>query len=81
MTVSKFFSVNVMVAISITSLVEHPFEAVIEILKTRFGEIPDSITATLDSREDALTLKTLLKEAVLAPSLEAFQGLLERERS
>ena len=56
-------------------------EAVIEILKTWFGEIPDSITATLDSMEDALTLKTLLKEAVLAPSLEAFQGLLERERS
>ena len=56
-------------------------EAVIEILKTRFGEIPDLITATLDSMEDALTLKTLLKEAVLAPSLEAFQGLLERERS
>ena len=47
-------------------------EAILEILKTRFDSIPESLTDAVNALEDPGYLKDLLKDAVTTPSLEAF---------
>jgi hypothetical protein len=53
-------------------------EAVLEILKTRFGRIPASLSSTVNGLEDLSILKDLLKEAVTTASIEAFEATLKR---
>jgi len=52
-------------------------EAVLDVLDTRFGIIPPALVSAINAMEDQSNLKRLLKEAVLTPSPEAFQRLLE----
>jgi len=53
-------------------------EAVIEILKARFGGIPAALTSVVNGLDDQAVLKGLLKEAVTTPSIEAFEAALKR---
>jgi hypothetical protein len=53
-------------------------EAVLEILKTRFGRIPASLSSAVNGLEDPTILKDLLKEAVTTASIEAFEATLKR---
>ena len=48
-------------------------EDIIEILKTRFKNVPGSIVTALNSTEDLSLLKDLLKKAVTITSLDEFQ--------
>lgn len=53
-------------------------EAVLDILKTRFAEVPSSTMAAINAIEDLSILKRLLKQAVTVDSPEAFTEALER---
>jgi hypothetical protein len=53
-------------------------EAVLEILKTRFGIIPTTLSSAVNGLEDPTTLKDLLNKAVTTPSLAAFEETLKR---
>jgi hypothetical protein len=53
-------------------------EAVLEILKTRFGRIPASLSSAVNGLDDPSILKNLLKEAVTTASIEAFEATLKR---
>ena len=53
-------------------------EAVIEILKARFGGIPAALTSVVNGLDDQAVLKGLLKEAATTPSIEAFEAALKR---
>ena len=55
-------------------------EDVVEILKTRFASVPDSIEMMINQMNDLAALRSLLKKAVTVESPEAFQVLLESER-
>jgi len=52
-------------------------EAVLDVLETRFGEAPGTITSALAAMQDPLALKRLHKAAVIIGSLEAFLRLVE----
>ena len=54
-------------------------EAVVEILKTRFHVVPDTIESMINQMNDLAALKSLLKKAVTIESPEAFQALLKSE--
>jgi hypothetical protein len=58
-------------------IVRRSREAVLEILKTRFGRIPTSLTSAVNAIEDPANLKSLLKQAVTTPSIEDFQKTLK----
>ncbi|NET56117.1 MAG: hypothetical protein F6K47_08065 [Symploca sp. SIO2E6] len=47
-----------------------------EVLEVRFGEVPDTITQQIYKIEDAVMLKTLLRQAITIESLTQFQQLL-----
>ena len=51
-------------------------EAILDVLDTRFGEVPDSIRDRINSLGSEPTLKTLLRRAARASSLEEFQAAL-----
>ena len=51
-------------------------EAILDVLDTRFGEVPDSIRDRINSLGSEPTLKTLLRRAARASSLEEFQATL-----
>jgi hypothetical protein len=51
-------------------------EAIIDVLDTRFGQVPDSIREQINSLGSEPTLKTLLRRAARASSLEEFQAAL-----
>jgi hypothetical protein len=54
-------------------------ESVIEVLETRFENVPESITNTLNQINDLQPLKQLHKKAILIESLESFSHLLSSE--
>ena len=54
-------------------------ESVIEVLETRFNEIPDSMANTLNNINDINRLKQLHKQALLIESLASFESLLSSE--
>jgi predicted transposase YdaD len=47
-------------------------EDILEALATRFGKVPAEVGERVQALQDEATLKRLLRQAVLAPSLEAF---------
>jgi predicted transposase YdaD len=55
-------------------------EAVLEVLRRRFGRVSRLLAQRLRSIEDLPTLKRLVGEAVVTPSLGAFLALLPGRR-
>ncbi|MBD2628228.1 transposase [Trichormus variabilis] len=51
-------------------------DSVIEVLETRFGELPTSIIDKVNNLNDSSVLKTLLKRAIAIPSIAEFEQLL-----
>jgi flagellar biosynthesis/type III secretory pathway protein FliH len=51
-------------------------DSVIEVLETRFGEVPTSIIDAVNNINDLSQLKTLLKGAIAIPSISEFEQLL-----
>jgi hypothetical protein len=51
-------------------------DAAIEVLATRFGEVPNSYVETINAIDDPAVLKTLLKRAVAIDSIAQFQEVL-----
>jgi hypothetical protein len=51
-------------------------EAIIDVLDTRFGQVPDSVRERVNALCSEPTLKNLLRRAVRTPSLEEFQSAL-----
>lgn len=49
----------------------------IEVLETRFSEVPTSIIDAVNNINDSSLLKTLLKQAISIPSISDFQQLLD----
>ncbi|QIR36892.1 transposase [Tolypothrix sp. PCC 7910] len=58
-------------------IVENARESVIEVLETRFGEVPTAIVEAINAIEEPSVLKTLLKRAIAIPSTAEFQQLLD----
>jgi hypothetical protein len=61
----------------IQGLVQDAQELVVEALEERFGSVPVSVKRKVMAIEDREVLKTLLREAIRARSLRAFQKKLE----
>lgn len=55
-------------------------EGIMEVLETRFKIVPQPITQIINSVNDLVILKGLLKEAVKTASLEEFRQALEKAR-
>lgn len=51
--------------------------SVIEVLETRFGEVPSSIVEVVNRIDESAVLKMLLKRAIAIPSTTEFQQILE----
>jgi len=51
-------------------------DSVIEVLETRFGEVPITIINAVNNINDSSVLKTLLKRAISIPSLAEFEQFL-----
>lgn len=51
-------------------------DSVIEVLETRFGEVPITIINAVNNINDSSVLKTLLKRAISIPPLAEFQQFL-----
>jgi hypothetical protein len=58
-------------------IVQNGRENVIEVLETRFGEVPNSIVEAINSINDPSLLKTLLKSAIAISSTTDFQQVLD----
>lgn len=58
-------------------IIENARESVIEVLDTRFGEVPTSIVEAINRIDELSVLKTLLKRAIAIPSTTEFQQLLD----
>ncbi|BAY90942.1 MULTISPECIES: hypothetical protein [unclassified Tolypothrix] len=58
-------------------IIETARESVIEVLETRFGEVPNTIVEAINAIEEPSVLKTLHKRAIAIPSTTEFQQLLE----
>lgn len=56
---------------------QNAFEAVVEALTVRFDSIPPELLAALNQISDVKRLKELLREAILAGSLEEFEHAVE----
>jgi hypothetical protein len=61
----------------IQGLVQEAQELVVEALEERFGSVPVSVKKKVMAIEDRGFLKALLREAIRAKSLRAFQKKLE----
>jgi hypothetical protein len=57
-------------------ILQNAREAILDVLDTRFGEVPDSIRDRINSLGSEPTLKKLHRRAILTPSLEEFQAAL-----
>ena len=57
-------------------IVQTAREAILDVLDTRFGQVPDSLRERVNALCSEPTLKNLLRRAVRTPSLEAFQAAL-----
>ncbi|MFM6282999.1 MAG: transposase, partial [Dolichospermum sp.] len=51
-------------------------DSVIEVLETRFGQVPITIINAVNNINDSSVLKTLHKRAISIPSLAEFEQLL-----
>ena len=49
------------------------------LLETRFGSIPPTVSAGLEQAREEIKLDRLVKQAVLCPSLPAFEEALRQE--
>ncbi len=58
-------------------IVQNARENVIEVLETRFGEVPNSIVEAINEINEPSLLKTLLKSAIAIPSTTEFQQVLD----
>ena len=57
-------------------ILQNAREAILDVLDTRFGQVPDSIRDRINALGSEPTLKTLLRRAARASSLEEFQAAL-----
>jgi hypothetical protein len=51
-------------------------EAILDVLDTRFGEVPGSVRERINALGSERNLKDLHRRAILTPSLEEFQATL-----
>jgi hypothetical protein len=51
-------------------------EAILDVLDTRFGEVPGSVRERINAIGSERNLKDLHRRAILTPSLEEFQAAL-----
>ncbi|WP_339376365.1 hypothetical protein [Calothrix sp. NIES-2098] len=58
-------------------IIETARESVIDVLETRFGEVPSAIVEAINAIEEPSVLKMLLKRAIAIPSISEFQQLLD----
>jgi hypothetical protein len=57
-------------------ILQNAREAILDVLDTRFGEVPDSVRERINSLCGERNLKDLHRRAILTPSLEEFQATL-----
>ena len=57
-------------------IVQTAREAILDVLDTRFGQVPNSVRERVNAIGSEPTLKNLLRQAVRTPSLEEFQATL-----
>ena len=57
-------------------IVKNARESVIEVLETRFEDVPQPIREAINQLEDISRLKQLMKQAITITSLVEFQQLL-----
>ncbi|WP_017655250.1 hypothetical protein [Fortiea contorta] len=57
--------------------VETARESIIEVLEVRFGEIPNTIVEKINNINDVNMLKTIHRQAIAIPSLDAFSEKIE----
>ncbi|NBP24840.1 MAG: hypothetical protein EBU81_09890 [Proteobacteria bacterium] len=57
-------------------ILQNAREAILDVLDTRFGQVPDSVRERINSLDNERTLKDLLRRAILTPSLNEFQSTL-----
>jgi hypothetical protein len=57
--------------------VESARESIIEVLEVRFGEIPNPILAKINGINEVSLLKTIHRQAIAIPSLDAFLELMD----
>jgi predicted transposase YdaD len=57
-------------------ILQNAREAIIDVLDTRFGQVPDSVREQVNTLCGERNLKDLHRRAILTPSLEEFQAAL-----
>jgi thymidylate kinase len=57
-------------------IVQTAREAILDVLDTRFGQVPESLRERVNAINGERNLKDLHRRAILTPSLEAFQAAL-----
>ncbi len=57
-------------------ILQNAREAILEVLDTRFGQVPESVRERVNALDNERTLKELHRRAVLTPSLVEFQAAL-----
>ena len=57
-------------------IVQTARESILDVLDTRFGQVPDSVREQVNAIGSERTLKELHRRAILTPSLEEFQAAL-----
>jgi hypothetical protein len=57
-------------------ILQNAREAILDVLDTRFGEVPESVRERVNALDSERTLKELHRRAVLTPSLVEFQAAL-----
>ena len=57
-------------------IVQNAREAILDVLDTRFGQVPVSVRERVNDIGSERTLKELHRRAILTPSLEEFQAAL-----
>jgi hypothetical protein len=57
-------------------IVQNAREAILDVLDTRFGQVPDAVREQVNAIGSGRNLKDLHRRAILTPSLEEFQSAL-----
>ena len=57
-------------------IVQNAREAILDVIDTRFGQVPDSVRERINAIGSERKLKDLHRRAILTPSLEEFQAHL-----
>lgn len=60
-------------------LLEKSREAVVDVLRVRFDEVPDGLVEAVNAMDDLAVLKQLHRDAVTVRSLEEFTAILDRQ--